>query len=249
MSRPEGSEIIDQSDSLLQRGVTAQNQLLFDDAALLFWQALTCLDKMPTTGPRRDQTRGLSELFLRAGHEDLALLASSEAARVDRSLNDQIGLIADLIFSGNVHTTLRNTAEARHTFRAVIDLCLQIGNYADAASASTNLAQLFAQAGDGEQAIALLTNSLSYLRKAPFPETEFNTHATLIQVIGLYGGDPALAVTSGTEISKHFLDRLTAQDREALAPHMLKAVEAFLQRELQPDAERWKKEMLPWLYE
>lgn len=242
------SEVIAESDKLVQSGISEQNKLRFDDAGLCFWQALTCLDKLPATKPRRDQTRTLAALFLKAGYEDLCLLASREAIRLDEALKDGKAIASDLIHYGNVHTNLGNIEEAKCTFKEVIDVCLGADNYADAASASTNLASLLVEGGDGKQAITLLVNSLKYLSKEPFPDTEFNTHATLIQVVDLYGGDPALAVKSGIALSRQFQDRLTERHRRALVQPLQKAVEAFLEKEPQPNPDAWKKQNLPWVY-
>ncbi len=242
--------MIAESDELVQSGILAQNQARFDDAGLRFWQALTCLDKLPATKPRLDQTRALVTLFRKTAHEDLCLLALREAIRLEEALKDQKALACDLIQYGNVHDQLGNVEEAKCTFKYVVDRCLEAGDYANAASASTNLAGLLANDGDGKQAITLLANSLVYLAESqePFPDTELNTHVILIQVVHLYGGDPALAVKSGIEISRKFQDKLTDRHRKALGQPLQKAVEAFLEKKPQPDPGEWKRKNLAWVY-
>jgi tetratricopeptide (TPR) repeat protein len=242
------SAVIAESDRLVQSGIAAQNERKFDDAGVYFFNALTCLAQLPAAEPRRDQTRQLASLFLKGGHEDISLLAAREAIRLEEELNDYKALASDLLFYGNIHQQLGNKAEAKATFEEVIARCLDVHDFANAASASTNLAIMIVEGGDGQQAIKLLTDSLEYLSKERFPETEFNTHATLIQVVDLYGGDPTLAVNSGIAISKEFSDRLTDQHRKALVEPLRKAVEAYLQKQPLPNPDTWKNENLPWVY-
>lgn len=242
------SEIIAASDKYVQNAISEQNELRFDDAGMDFWRALTCLEKLPVAELRRDQTRELGFLFKRAGHEDLALLALRETINLDEALNDSRAAANDLLDYGNVHTNLDNTEEAKSTFKKVIEICLSNGYYANAASASTNLAALLVNTEDGKQALSLLVKSLEYLSKEPFPDTEFNTHMVLIQVVDFFDGDPELSVRSGIALGKKFQDRLTEPYRNAIIPFLQKAVEAFLDKEPQPNPYEWKKQNLSWVY-
>jgi tetratricopeptide (TPR) repeat protein len=240
--------MIDQSEKLLQSGIAAQNEALFDDASFHFWQSLSCLDRLPAAEPRRDQTRRLAAVFFKGGHEDLCILAAREAIWLDEALNDQKTLAGDLVFYAKVHNRLGNKEETKASLKEAIDLFLEVGEYAAASSASTNLSSLIAQSGDTKGAITLLTNSLAYLKKEPDPDKEFNTYAMMILVVDMFGGDPAVAVKSGIAISEKFSDRLTEQDRIRLGQPLQKAVEAFLAKKPQPDPDAWKKQNLPWVY-
>jgi len=242
------SQVITESNDLIQRGIAAQNKHRFDDAGLFFWHALTCLGGSPDLKERRDQSFQLASLFLRATHEDLALLAISETIRLDEELKDPASLVSDQIFYGNVHVRLGNTDEAKATFADIIERCLEVEDYGDAASASTNLAMITANSGDGAGAINLLRKSLQYLTKKPFPDTEFITHITMIQAVHLHSGDPALAIDSGIAIGKKFNDRLTAELRQLLDQPLQTAVEEYLKKKPHANPEAWKKENLPWIY-
>jgi tetratricopeptide (TPR) repeat protein len=242
------SQVIAESEKLVQNGIAAQNQHYFDDAGMLFWRALTCLRALADATSQRDQTRGLASLFRRGAHEDLALLAIADAIRLDEQLMDHDTLASDLMFYGNVHQRLGNNAEARATFEDVIKRCVARKNFGDAASASTNLAMLVANGGDGDQAITLLKHSLEYLAKKELPDTEFITHMTLIQVVGLHDGDPALAVNSAMTLSQKFPERLTEELRGVLIPLLRKAVEKYLKKKPVPNPSAWKNENLPWVY-
>lgn len=242
------SQVIAESDDLIQRGIAAQNELRFDDAGLLFWRALTCIDASPDLKERRDQSFQLASFFLRATHEDLALLAISDTIRLDEKLKDDSSLNSHLIFYGNVHMRLGNMDEAKATFADVVERCLKIDDYADAASASTNLAMMTANSGDGAGAIKLLRNSLKYLAKKPFPETEFITHITMIQTVAIHHGDPALAVESGIAIGKNFSERVTDDIRQLLVQPLQAAVETYLKKKPQPNPETWKQKNLAWIY-
>lgn len=242
------SPAIIESDDLIQQGLAAQNQYRFDDASVFFWHALTCIAAAPDPKERRDQSFQLASFFLKVTHEDLALLAISEAIRLDEQLKEHKALVSDLILYGNIHMRLGNTEEAKATFADVIERCLKVEDYGDAASASTNLAMLTANSGDGAGAINLLSKSLQYLTKKPFPTTEFITHITMIQAVHLHAGDPALAVESGIAIGKKFTDRLTDEHRQVLVQPLQNAVEAYLKKKPQPNPEVWKKENLGWIY-
>jgi len=242
------SQVIAESDDLIQRGVAAQNEYRFDDAGLSFWHALSCIDASPDPKERRDQSLQLASFFLRVTHEDLALLAISEAIRLDEKLKDHASLVSHLIFYGNIHMRLGNTDEAKATFADVIERCLEIEDYGDAASASTNLAAMTANSGDGAGAIKLLRNSLQYLAKKPFPDTEFITHITMIQTVAFHDGDPALAVASGIAIGKTFSERVTDDLRQQLVQPLQTAVESYLKKKPQPNPEAWKKKNLAWIY-
>ena len=242
------SQVIAESDDLLQRGIAAQNEYRFDDAALSFWQALTCIDAAPDLKERRDRSLQLASFFLKRTHEDLALLAISAAIRLDEKLEDHTSLASHLIFYGNIHMRLGNTDDAKATFADVIERCLEAEDYGDAASASTNLAMMTANSGDGAAAIKLLRNSLQYLTKKSFPDTEFITHVTMIQTVAFRDGDPALAVESGIAIGKKFSERLTDDVRELLVQPLQTAVEAYLEKKPQPNPKAWKKKNLAWIY-
>jgi tetratricopeptide (TPR) repeat protein len=242
------SQVIAESDDMIQRGIAAQNEFRFDDASLSFWRALSCIDASPDLKERRDRSVQLASFFRKATHEDLALLAISEAIRLDEKLNDNAALINHLIYYGNIHMRLGNTDEAKATFADVIERCLEIENYGNAASASTNLAALTANSGDGAGAIKLLRNSLQYLAKKPFPDTEFITHVAMIQTVAVHDGDPALAVESGIAIGKSFSERVTDNLRQQLVQPLQTAVESYLKKKPQPNPEAWKKENLAWIY-
>src|ERR1051325_9688128 len=107
------SPAIIESDDLVQQGRAAQNQYRFDDASLFFWHALTCIAAAPDLKERRDQSYQLASFFLRVTHEDLALLAISEAIRLDEELKDYRSLLAPLIFSANVPWRLATPDKAK----------------------------------------------------------------------------------------------------------------------------------------
>lgn len=240
--------MIAESEELLQSGIAAQNQLLFDDASLHFWRALSCLDHLPVAKTRRDQTRRLAAIFMKGGHEDLCILAAREAIWLDEALNDQKTLAGDLVFYARMNNSFGSKEETKAALKEAIELFLETDQYAAAAAASTNLSSLIAQSGDTKQAITLLTNSLKYLKEEPDRDKEFNTHATMILIVDGFGGDPALTVKSGVAISKNFPDKITELHQNALGPALRKAVEIFLAKKPQADPEAWKKENLPWVY-
>jgi tetratricopeptide (TPR) repeat protein len=239
-----------ESRDLVSSGIVAQNESRFDDAALLFWKALACLEPL-APGRRSELSTELAGLFLKAGHEDLALIARHTQIRLDESLENSGSAINGLIDLGNLHTNLGNTGEARAIFTYVIERCLATSGYASAASASTNLAGLLANEGEPKQALTMLFNSLDYIAKLEngFPDTEFNTHAMIIQVVDLCGADPAVAVRSAVEIGKKFAARVTPRHRQALAPLMQKAAAAFLEKNPQLNPDQWKKQALAWVYD
>ena len=97
------------------------------------------------------------------------------------------------------------------------------GDYADAASAATNLGSLFAREGDLVEAAALLEQSLAYLEREPFPDTELKTRFMLLQVLDVQGAARRHVLDAAAPLGR-WSDQLT----EPLRDRLTEVVEAAL---------------------
>ena len=121
-------------------------------------------------------------LLERLGFPDLALMAAEDSVILDRELKLDRLLHQDLLAIGNAHLNLGNVGKAEACYREALDIAIGREDWANAASASTNLGNVAAQREDFPTAIEHYEKSLEYLAKEPFPDTEMNTRMMLLQV-------------------------------------------------------------------
>ena len=174
---------------LLDDAIAAAQEGRRDEAGRALWGALKAAAAVADAGERRQCLRRTAQLAGALGFDDLALLAWEDAGRVAVA-DDAAADASDAIDCANVHFRLGNVAEAEKRFRQAIGDCVALGDFANAASASTNLAGILADAGDFGGARELLNASLDYVAREPFPDTELNTRLTLIQVLEALEADP-----------------------------------------------------------
>src|SRR5262249_8773672 len=134
---------------------------------------------------RRDEISTLATLFDMYGFHDLALMAAEEAVELDRILGLDKLLAEDIVSAGCAHQNMDNTAKAEACFQEALEICLRRNDWANAASANTNIAGIVANRGEMAKAIEMLEVSLEYLAKEPFDDTELKTRLTLLQAVEL----------------------------------------------------------------
>jgi tetratricopeptide (TPR) repeat protein len=195
-------------------------------AGLILWTALNELDAVADDGVRRTQAGRVANLCSYTGFDDLALFAFDAAIELHEAAGDVRALANDRLTLGNVHLRLGNLATAESAWRFAHEAAKANGDYANAASAATNLGSLFAQEGDLTEAAALLEQSLAYLEREPFPETELNTRFVLMQVLDAQGAararvlDVAAPLGSwGDQLTGPHRNRLTEVVEAALPEH------------------------------
>jgi tetratricopeptide (TPR) repeat protein len=218
-----------------------------DDAGVHAWRALQVLDHLQDVQERRNHLSEIAEQLLGAGFEDLALMALTDALAADRQLDDERSLTKDMMTYGNVQVRLGNLGEAEATYRSLIDDTLKKADYANAASASTNLAGLLADGGYLAEARQLLESSLHYLKEEAFPDTERNTLLTLIQVLDLAGAEPDAILSTARSLETH-AGGLRPEVREVIARIVDGASDRRFAAHSQPEPQCWKQQQFPWLY-
>jgi tetratricopeptide (TPR) repeat protein len=139
---------------------------------------------------------------------------------------------------------LGRTEEAVGIQKRALKISLDNGDYANAASASTNLALIVGRQGRMDEAINLLKSSLAYLEKKPHPNTEIITRLALIQALGAEQREPELAVNVARELFKRFSDKLRPDQRNAVTGPL----KNIIRRHPELEPEEWKRENSPWGY-
>jgi tetratricopeptide (TPR) repeat protein len=218
------------------------------DAGAHFWRALEYLDNIKDLPTRRKQLIHIStELFNGFMFYDLSLFAVQSAIEIDKILQDQRTLVADIIAYGNINMNMGNNDLAADNYRKAIDICLKNKDYADAASASTNLAGILASNGKMLEAIPLLYQSIEFLRKDPFPETEINTRLLLINVLYLQKTEPTKIIENAEALYKLYPDRIPKDPKKMVAGALESAIERYLLEHPELEIQSWKKQKLPLL--
>ena len=244
----EDKKIVAQSRAEVEKGVESLQQGNMDSASNHFWNALDCLGDIQDERMRRDELGPLALYFLNLGLYDLAIMASSEAITLDKKLGEPRQLAEDIVTHGNANMSLGNMDEAMKYYREALQLCLDNGDFDNAASASTNMATLFAEQGNYQESITLLRNSLDYVKKMPHPNTEKNTYLTLIQVLDLAKGDPNELLDAAKKLLEKYAHEIPQEHLNAITPHIDRAVQQYLKVNADVDPEKWKSEYLPQLY-
>jgi tetratricopeptide (TPR) repeat protein len=239
---PDGQAEAAASTAAYERAVDAAVEALRNDrreeAGLLLWDALQGLDAVDDDDLRRSLAGRLGNVCWQVGFDDLALFALDVAIELGEQAGDARALENDRITLGNVHQRLGNLREAEAAFQLVEESAVPNGNYANAASVSTNLAGILAQEGYLADAAERLERSLEYVEREPFPDTELNTRFLLLQVLESMGESPARILDVAEPLGA-WADQLEEPHRARLA----EVIEGALAAE--PD----RRDQFAWLLE
>lgn len=232
----------------IQVGMDAMRHGRKDEAGVHFWRALAYVENVLDLKERRDLLSWLSNIFLGAGFEDLALMAVQDALEADNRLGNQRYQTSDSITYANIHHRLGNLRQAEKQNRWIIKSCLTSGDYSNAASASTNLAGILANDDYLEEADNLLEKSLEYLQKENFPDTEIKTRLLLVQILELQKGNPERTFSEIRTLLDRFISHIPPQYLDVLVRSIENGVKRY--RLDHPDivAEAWKRQKFPELY-
>src|SRR6185295_12637876 len=91
-------------------------------------------------------------------------------------------VVNDFLSYGNIQNNIGNHAKARDAYQEALDISMQSKKFSNAASCSTNLAMLYFKDHQVVSAMKLLEQSFEFLKKDPFPETEFFTRINWLQI-------------------------------------------------------------------
>jgi tetratricopeptide (TPR) repeat protein len=185
-------------------------------AGLTLWGILGDLDRVDDDEVRHSLASRLANICWQLGFDDLALFALDVAIPLGEEIGDVRALENDRLTLGNVHSRLGNLAEAEAAWRLVHEAGILNGDFANAASAATNLGGQLAQEGYLAEASDLLQRSLEYLEREPFPETELNTRFLLLQLLDMQGADRSRVLGVAEPIGV-FADQLAEPHRTRIA--------------------------------
>ena len=230
------------------RGIKAAQAGRPDVAGQHFNAALGHAEEVKDPRTRRDEMAVLSALFDQFGFPDLALTAAEESVDLDRRLGLDALLYEDLLNMGTAHLNLDNDAKAEECFREALKLALAASDWANAASANTNLGNVLSKHGEMTQAIATYEKSLEYLAKEGFANTEMNTRIMLLQASEIANYDVDRSIDNARAVSARFWQELPAQHREALTTFVVKAADRYLKAHPQKDPKAWKSRTFPMIF-
>jgi len=230
-----------------ERGIDQMKLGRRDKAAVQFEAALNAVEAIDAERVRRDEISVLATLFANYGFNDLALMAAEEAVDLDRSLGLESELTGDLLALGNAHTNLENNSKAEAVFREALSISVRLKRWADAASATTNLAGMAANSGQLKQAGEMLQTSLDYLKRDHFDETEINTRITLLQVLELSEGDLDAALDNATTLCRLFWKDIPPHVRSVVGDFVGRLIARYASSHAEAQHPAWKAEHFPML--
>jgi tetratricopeptide (TPR) repeat protein len=240
--------IVLQSRAEVKKAVEALKQGDNDAASNHFWNALNCLADIEDDRVRRDELGPLSLYYMNLGLFDLTIIGAREAIAIDKKLGKHRQLAKDMITLGNAELKLGQVNEAAQHYKNVLQLSLDHDDYENAASASTNLASLLADKGHMQDAIELLRNSLEYLKKKAFPNTEKITRLMLIQALGSEKESPEELISVAEILLKRFGNDISQREIEAIRSHIDNAVKEYLKANPDIHPLKWRLAHFPRLY-
>lgn len=232
----------------VNRGFEALQRHKADQAAVFFIRALIRAEDLEDNCTRRDEFSGLSSAFEKCGFPDLALMAAEDAVDIDIELGMTDLMVSDIIAVGNAHLKMDNTAQSEKCYREALQISLEQGNFANAASANTNLASIIANRGDIPGAIALLENSLEYLAKQPFDPTEIQTRFALLQALEFEEHDVDEAIKNARQLCSRFFEKIPDIQLDVMKDFVGRAANRYLKAHPEVDASTWKAENFPMFH-
>ena len=227
------------------RGIREMQMQRRDRAAVEFDAALNAADAIAAAPVKRDEISVLATLFANYGFHDLALMAAEDAVDLDRSLGLDSQLTGDLLAVGNAHTNLENESKAEAAFTEAQSVSLRLERWSDAASATTNLAGMYANRGQMKQAAEMLQTSLGYLARERFDETEINTRITLLQVLELSDGDLEVALNNAETLCGSFGNDIPPHARSVVANFVERMIARYAAAHAEARNPAWKAKHFP----
>lgn len=239
----------DTADRLINSAIELTRAQRYGEAGALL---LNALEDLEATQPRiaaSEQLRALSDICLRAGHPDLALMTLRQLLDISDGVLTPSQRTADLLTLSSCWASLARPVTSTTVNESALAFAVEHALWADAASASTNLAALAASSGHLTMALERLQTSLGYLEKDNGnPSTDAITRLLLLRVTDALGSDPEPALLASTEL----FDRLepeVGRDRwEDAAPAFHRLVERHLAAHPEINADAWKRETFPRVF-
>lgn len=241
-------EVVEQIRATSHAGLDAVGANDVDQASVHFAAVLDLCEDIADDTTRRNEYALLAGL-LEARFPDMALTAAEEAVELDRDLGLDNKLPQDLIAVGNAHLNMQNTPQAEALYRQALDILLQQDDFANAASANTNLGSIVAGRGDLPGAMQIFETSLGYLARNPFEHTEVQTRFALLQVYEFEGIDVERALGNARELWDRLFDEMHPLQRDAGADFLEQLCNRYLAaHEKIDDGAAWRAATFPRVY-
>lgn len=236
------------AQALLDNGIESTKLGRFGEAGLHFLQALELIESWPEGEEKSVEFGSTAELFFSAGHPDLALMALQGLLESKERKSNPVKHCGDLLTLANSWNRLGRPLASSIVNQKALDLALKHGRFADAASASTNLATNDANSGRLSEAIKRLQESLELLKKDSNPETDAITRIALIQVVDAIGAEPEIALDASTDLFTRLI-KYVGPDRWKFCENAFhRLVVRYLQAHPELDADTWKKKTFPLVF-
>ncbi len=232
---------------LIDRGIEA---IQAGDGNLAVNELQTAFDRLGDVADRksrRDKYALLGTLFIRLQAGERALAAARAAVELDEALGDRNLLGQDILMCGTAIGTLGNHEGAVAAYRDARRIFLEDENWANAASATTNIAIIEGQ-NDIDAGIEMLEESLGYLARQPFPDTEITTRIALVQALVVAERPPQRVFEVAADLFRKFWDELRPDQRENSVGPLDIAIERHLAAHRVADPAAWKRNKFPEAY-
>ena len=231
--------------AILDQAVESSRAQRFGEAGQRFLRAIEYLETWKD-GPDRSQQLGFAaDLCSRAGHPDLALMALQGLLESHERRSAPVRHCADLLTLANSWSGLGRPAASAAVNATALAHALEHGRFADAASASTNLAMNDANSGRLPEALERLQASLEFLAKDSNPDTDAITRLSLLQVVDAVQADPAIALDAAADLFTRLEQHVGADRWKSASPAFHRLVDRYLASHPELDAESWKRKTYP----
>lgn len=235
--------------AVLDRGIDLTNARRFGEAGDVFFNSLQLIEAQ-ADGPARSRLLGSAAgVYSSAGHPDLALMAMQALLESPERRQNPASHCADILTLANSWSQLGREAASYSVNETALAYAIEHRRFADAASASTNLAMRDGNSGNLARALERLQRSLEFLGNDSFPETDAITRLTLLQVVNAMDVDPTFALEASKDLFSR-LARHVGPERWNSGPadafHNL--VSRYLAAHPTLDADAWKRANFPIVF-
>ena len=220
----------------------------FGDAGEQLLHALEAVERQPDSTTRARELGLLADLCSEAGHPDLALMALQGALESGERDDRPERYCADLLTLANSWQRLERVAAAASVNAAALSYAVKHERFADAASASTNLAMVAANDGRLQDALRRLQESLDFLRRESQPDTDAITRLVLIQVVDALQADPAIALDAAGDLFTRLEPHVGPERWAPVAPAFQRLVARYTAAHPELDGDAWKRERFPLVF-
>lgn len=213
-----------------------------------FRKGLNYILQVEAPKERRNLLSEISQLFANLRLVELARDAVLYAIQLDEELNlPKQSLTKDYITYGTILYQMGNIDQAKIGYEKAIELSLHNQDYGNAASASTNLAFILGHSDLDNEAIDLLRNSLDYLTKVNFPDTDMKTRLLFAQFSQRADVKPQEVIDVTSELSQ-YSDSLHSTEKDAIRNSLEIAIERRLEEEPPIDPHKLRMAKFSWLF-